>query len=246
MQDVTDGIVKNTTEGATATLKDKRDEKEYTVTKQADGNLWMTQNLALGGSTAMNLTQADSNVGPSGFTLPASATEYDWIMSFDDPVFFDYAGNYPSQQTSNKYGNYYNYPAATAGVNPSSGDSQYDICPKNWRLPSAGINSTTDNEFYTMLNNYITTGTWNNNYWSGVTTSEIINTPVSLVFSGVFYDGAVDQGNRGYWWSSTANDYYSASDLYTINNGDVNPGPNQAFNKTLLFHLYFACPLGST
>ena len=42
MQDVTSDIVANTAEEMTFTLKDKRDEQEYTVAKLKDGKLWMT------------------------------------------------------------------------------------------------------------------------------------------------------------------------------------------------------------
>ena len=208
--------------GDTTTLTDSRDDNEYTIAKLADNNCWMTQNLALGSSTAMNLTQADSNVGSGGFTLPASVSEGDWSGSYTDPEFFNYAGNYPSQQATNKYGNFYNWPAATAGTNPSSGDSQYDICPKNWRLPSASTSATTS-EFYTMLNNYISTGTWSSTYWTGVTTTNFTNAPVSLVFSGGYYEDLYGQGDFGDWWSSTAGDSYFAYSLYANSNGSVYP-----------------------
>ena len=208
--------------GDTTTLTDSRDDNEYTIAKLADNNCWMTQNLALGSSTAMNLTQADSNVGSGGFTLPASVSEGDWSGSYTDPEFFNYAGNYPSQQATNKYGNFYNWPAATAGTNPSSGDSQYDICPKNWRLPSASTSATTS-EFYTMLNNYISTGTWSSTYWTGVTTTNFTNAPVSLVFSGSYYETLSNQGSRGWWFSSTAYGSSLAFDLFANSDGLVSP-----------------------
>ena len=90
--------------GDTTTLTDSRDDNEYTIAKLADNNCWMTQNLALGSSTAMNLTQADSNVGSGGFILPASVSEGDWSGSYTDPEFFDYAGNYDDSSTINVYG----------------------------------------------------------------------------------------------------------------------------------------------
>ena len=234
MQDIDSEVCGATSTDITYTVVDSRDSKEYTVARLQDGNCWMTQNLALGSSTAMNLTQANSNVGPSGFTLPASVTEGNWSMSPDNPEFFDYAGNYPSQQASNKYGNYYNWPAATAGSGTSattSGDAQYSICPKNWRLPSAGTTATTNNEFYTMLNNYITTGTWYDLYWSGVTTSEFTSTPVSLVFSDS-YTGYVSEDHIGDWWSSTAASSGNAYYLEAIAaNGYIGPRDDRFYKE---------------
>ena len=198
------------------------------MAKLQDGNLWMTQNLALGDSTAMNLTQANSNVGPSGFTLPASVTEGSWTGSDDNPEFFNYAGNYASQQATNKYGNYYNWPAATAGSGTSattSGDAQYSICPKNWHLPSAG-NSYTASEQYIMLNNYITTGTWNSGTfpsWSDVTITEYADAPISLVFAGYYSGNLNDQGSSSNWWQSTAYDNDDAYYFGARSNGRVTP-----------------------
>ena len=198
MQTFSSSDCASATTDETFTLEDSRDGKEYTIAKLQDGNCWMTQNLALGSSTAMDLTQADSNVGPGGFTLPASVTEGSWSGSVTTPEFFNYAGNYPSQQATNKYGNFYNWPAATAGSGGSTSgvDAQYDICPKNWRLPSVST-SATDSEFYKMLNPYITTGSWNGARWSGVTTTNFTNAPVSLVFSGSYYETLSNQGSRG-------------------------------------------------
>ncbi|MBR2997104.1 hypothetical protein IKF33_01560 [Candidatus Saccharibacteria bacterium] len=230
MQEVTSSVCANSDTDVIYTVVDSRDGKEYTAAKLQDGNCWMTQNLALGGSTAMNLTQADSNVGPSGFTLPASSvTEEDWGEALpDEPNFFDYAGNYPSQQSTTKYGNFYNWPAATAGSGTSAtidGEkAPYSICPKNWRLPSYD-DSTYEPEAYTMLNNYITTGTWDdyNLGWTGVTTTDFTNAPVSLVFSGTFIGDLFDQGDLGFWWDSAGESSDKAADLQIYSGGHVYP-----------------------
>ncbi|MBR2997222.1 hypothetical protein IKF33_02210, partial [Candidatus Saccharibacteria bacterium] len=227
MQDFDYTACQALTADQTVTLYDSRDDTPYTVAKLADGNCWMTQNLALGGSSAMTLTPANTNIA-TNFTLPASTAEGSWTGSYDDPELFDYAGNYPSQQASNKYGNFYNWVAATAGSGGSSGDAQYSICPKNWRLPSAS-NAYTTSEQYAMINNYITTGTWHSGTypnWTGVTTTNFTNTPASLVFSGSYYDDLYDQGNNGGWWSSTASDSDNAHDLSVTSNGIVYPRTN--------------------
>ena len=227
MQDIDSEVCGATSTDITYTVVDSRDSKEYTVARLQDGNCWMTQNLALGSSTAMNLTQANSNVGPSGFTLPASVTEGDWTNSLNDPAVFDYAGNHPSEQATTKYGNYYNWAAATAGsgTNTAGEDAPYDICPKNWRLPSAGTDDITNDEFYTMLSYYITTGTWDDLYtqhWSGVTISQLTNAPISIVFSGYYWGDFRDQ-DASHLWSSTVYSDIGARFLSIKDNGDVYP-----------------------
>ena len=168
----------------------------------------MTQNLELGSTSgATALTNELSNVSSSGYSLTLSSNQD------------AYKGN------SNHYGNYYTFAQATAGSGSTTSgvDAQYDICPKNWRLPSASTSATTS-EFYTMLNNYISTGTWSSTYWTGVTTTNFTNAPVSLVFSGYWSSGSLlGQGNFGDWWSSTSNGSSNAFDLVANSNGNVYP-----------------------
>ena len=84
MQDMTTEICQNTkgTDGnSTITpghevhrrLIDTRDGKAYWVARLADGNCWMTQNLALDLSTGKTLTPSDSDV--AGNWTPSSSTE---------------------------------------------------------------------------------------------------------------------------------------------------------------------------
>lgn len=191
MQDFDTTACANATTDQTFILRDARDDTEYTVAKLQDGNCWMTQNLELGSAgKSLNLTPADSNVPSSGYNL--------------SNVFTQYKGN------SNHYGNYYEWGQATAGSGMTSGNDPYDICPKGWRLPSAGSSNatiTTENEAYIMLSYYITTGTWNGTYWSGTTTSEWTSAPVSLVFSGEIIppNDMEGQGNYGVWWLANVN-----------------------------------------
>ena len=197
------------------TVKDKRDETSYTIAKLADGNCWMTQNLELGEyGSPMNLTDQLSNVGPDGYALE-----------------FDYANNSVYKGNDNKYGNYYNYSQATAGsgdaITTAGENAPYSICPKNWRLPIT-TTEPTDSEFYVMLNNYITTGTWkeatasSSAHWEGVTTSQYIDVPVSFVFSGSMDSNGnlYSQTYDGRWLSSTSNNYLYATFGLSINTGD--------------------------
>ena len=120
----------------------------------------------------------------------------------------------------NKYGNYYTWAQATAGSGTTTPgeDAQYDICPKGWRLPSAGSDYTTS-EQYNMIRHYINSGTFNTSEpgyenWSGVTTTDFTDAPLSLVFAGEWVSGAyADRGRIGRWWSSTSN---GSSDVFSL------------------------------
>ena len=59
-------ILASMTEGTQYTLKDKRDEKSYTIAKLADGNIWMTQNLDLDLDSAKTYTNLDTDLGWNG------------------------------------------------------------------------------------------------------------------------------------------------------------------------------------
>lgn len=65
MQEMTSTICADAAENDTAQLTDTRDGKKYWVTKLADGNCWMTQNLDLDLSISKALTPEDSDVSSS-------------------------------------------------------------------------------------------------------------------------------------------------------------------------------------
>ena len=73
MQDMTPEVCAETEVGTTTRLTDKRDNKQYWVTKLADNNCWMTQNLDLDLSTSKALTPDDSDVS-SNWTPTVSTT----------------------------------------------------------------------------------------------------------------------------------------------------------------------------
>lgn len=66
MQEMTPEICAKSTENETTRLTDMRDNKQYWVTKLADGNCWMTQNLDLDlNASTLPLTPATSDVSSS-------------------------------------------------------------------------------------------------------------------------------------------------------------------------------------
>ena len=134
IQDLTLSECQAQASDADLTVKDKRDDNEYTV-RYINGACWMTQNLRLSGG--QTLTSEDSNVVgtwefPSdSLTLGNSSTEARSTIS-DDP------------EHALEYGGYYNFCAASAGTicnDTTVQDAVQDICPKGWRLPTGGTSS---------------------------------------------------------------------------------------------------------
>ena len=129
IQDLTLSECQSQASDADLTVKDKRDDNDYTV-RYINGACWMTQNLRLtGGQT---LTSEESNIVGSwefpnnSLTLGNSYTEARSAISADPEYALEYGG-------------YYNYCAASAGTACSSSSAQnatQDICPKGWRLPT--------------------------------------------------------------------------------------------------------------
>ena len=172
---------------------DSRDNKSYYIQK-IDSLCWMTSDLNIAGGTT--LTPATSNV-PSNYTLPASS-----IAGFNDETkAFVY--------NDSTYGGYYSWVAATAGTNPSSGESIYDICPKGWKLPSKDNYRNAPN----------------------IGSRTIATAPWYIADGGYYYNGsASDVGLHGLYWTSTA---YSSSYVYHISfesNGGIAVAPlNRAY-----------------
>lgn len=122
-------------------------------------------------------------------------------------------------------GNYYSWPAATAGSGndvSSSGDATDSICPANWRLSLSGSNyNETPGSFYYLLNQYgltssLTSG--NNN----IATSPLYFVRSSYVYPR--YGRLYGAGAEGYYWSGRASSSNLAYSL-AFHSSDVSP-PN--------------------
>ncbi len=97
-------------------LKDARDNKEYTISLLDDGNVWMTQNLSLNTDNDLLLTPFDTDLNTGQSFLLSSA-------------------NYIVDGTS---GNYYNWATSIADSTTTyqSGRAYTSICPVGWDLPT--------------------------------------------------------------------------------------------------------------
>lgn len=182
-------------------VPDIRDEEEYYIAKLADDNIWMIDNLRLGGTTSINLTSDNTNI-VNDFTLPASSLNCFTSSSCTNG---GVSGNgytvasinadrknatvvVGTGQGSKKYGVYYNYCAASGGTvctesNPTV--SQYSVCPSGWRLPT-GNNS---GEYKALYDSY--SGS-TSEYQRALSTGD-----TGYIQGGNFMDGG------GVYWTAT-------------------------------------------
>ena len=129
IQDFTLADCQSQAADADLTLRDKRDNNEYSV-RYINGACWMTQNLRLAGG--QTLTPAESNL-IQNWTFP------DRSLDGNDANYVGSLNNSVAAWASNTtYGGYYNYCGASAGTvcADSEENALQDICPKNWRLPN--------------------------------------------------------------------------------------------------------------
>ena len=217
-------------EGSEITAIDNRDNKEYTVAKLADGNIWMTQNLDFDIDSNKTYTSADTDISaswtPSTSTYATGTTT--WNGSYTAPESYDpgnvcwdgtmnddWDGTLDNETTSctapNHYhiGNYYNWTAAVA-MNDSSSyttdqqDVNQSICPAGWRLPTYSGNKSYDNLVTTLD---LTAGS----EASAGADGNIQNSPVFFPYAGRWYGDSGNVGGDSTYWSSVvggSNDAY--------------------------------------
>ena len=195
--------------GNSKTLTDSRDNNSYTAAKLSDGKCWMTQNLRLYGRT-ISADQSDTN---ANYTVPSSTAPANWLSLSDNSQMVYYGGN-------TTHGGYYTWCAATAGSCVSSGEAQYSICPKGWRLPTA-------NEVGTLASKKESwTGSgWNigGAYWPAA----------GRIYETQDYGANIwVVGKGGYYWTRTANNR-SPYILY-MDSGYV----NKDTNSSLIYYGY--------
>jgi uncharacterized protein (TIGR02145 family) len=176
-----------------------------------DSKCWMIDNLKIANVT-INNTNSNLTGGLTSFTIPEATGN---AQSVTTPYVFNPAGTtycdttVYTQNSASKTGcgYLYNYPAATAGTNPSSGDATSSICPIHFRLPTGG-----DTGEFAYLNAYmagVTPPSTSNSYYAGWYPAG----SWQGVFSGGWSNGLYFQSSDGYFWSSTAG---SSSNAYNM------------------------------
>ena len=250
MQDMTPGVCAvTTTPNASATqfdwdgshhgdknyvprtkLTDARDGKTYLVSKLADGNCWMSQNLALDIVSGEELI-ISNNDGTTGVVVPDNSTDTEEGVSWGQPGGWESYKPQGEQQyyrdgktqsatptaSGDQYawesaGNYYNWYTATGASGTgsmSSGDAPSSICPKGWRIPSYDGSKSFYNLFATAYGLDLLT--------ESAGTALRAN-PLNFVLAGgySYITSAMahmgEEGN-GFYWMSTA---YSEGQAYRM------------------------------
>ena len=183
--------------------------KSYTVRKLADGNCWMTENLALPLAAGIAVEAAsNTSATPVSFTPTGSGGTSNAATPMNGNTRYD----------SNTGQWYYSWYAATAGTGTSSQtniDASSSICPVGWRLPSNYTISTTKS-YGSITDIYgLTANGANDEHLFGHTVLESI--PLSFLHAGYTMSGTIYNDNIGRYWSSTA--YPSATYAYFLSYG---------------------------
>ncbi len=192
-------------------LKDLRDGKKYLVSKLADGNCWMSQNLELDLDPNKPLTADNTDLGlnkdstwiPDRKTqntagIPWDKKGTDGARSYHPPKTESYYQNGITKSDKSSHagdphyawertGNYYNWIAATAGSGTGNYPANNSICPKGWELPYGGKYGYLF-ETYGFLSN-------------PANAKKLTQSPFNMLRSGLYnwYDGVVyNQGINGY------------------------------------------------
>ena len=236
MQDFTSAQCDAMGTNTSINLSDSRDDKYYRVTKMADGHCWMTDNLALDGTDKAGnvrvLAPADSNVTTSR-TLAANVPSGTPQSTEDIQIYSGVSNNTTSQcdtvtypycivNTSTKYGNLYNWSAATAGVGKvaTGGTVIESICPKGWRLPD----DTGDFSYANLMSKYnLPTAATTD----GTAVQAMQQSPLFYANIGYFDAVPISQGYNAIYWTRTAYDpnLYNAKTFSYGTNGGIGYNP---------------------
>ena len=172
----------------------------------------MNQNLALDGNRTLH--PSDSNVTTD---RPLSANIANGTASNDTSIqiFSGIANNYTSSCSSSnpycvtsteKYGNLYNFMAATAGVGTASstGTITESICPsatngETWRLPDNGAASGLKS-YSNLASAYDLSPT---NITDGTQVQTIQHTPLNFPLAGYYDNSALHQVYASHYWTRT-------------------------------------------
>ncbi|MBR3172859.1 InlB B-repeat-containing protein, partial [Candidatus Saccharibacteria bacterium] len=246
MQDLSSSTVAGACIGSTGTMKDKRDDKQYTVAKLNDGKLWMTTNLNIAGGTALTYDKTDfpssysiptDNNWQSGGKLPASSTSG---FNTDNYAYVYNSGQTNCNGTDACY-SYYSWEAATLGsgrtITTLNDNAPYSICPKNWHLPTtySGTDSSTDFKALTIAyggNASYQSYTSSTNPTAGTLINNIGASIPNFGFTGDIEWNTFQPSTTGRYWSSStysnntyslALTFYQGSPIDQYKPGTTNP-----------------------
>ena len=233
----------------TTLLDDRAGQVSYTVKKLADGKCWMTENLALPAGAVLSASDSDlDGTVVSSYTIPASTATFTNSPAQDIEAMYDPVAGGGTTTTSSEYysykvGNYYSWRTATAGTgrgagsNPGTGaltdvfgtdmtvrnnNTLVSICPKGWRLPTSGNDSTAgttgittpgsttnlvNGDFAALYQAYGGTGTSGSDTTMYAQMTNPSYGPNFALSGGVYTNGQSGVSSDGLFWSSTVSSY---------------------------------------
>ena len=228
--------------GDTMQAVDSRDGKKYWITKLADGNIWMTQNLDLDIEAGRAYTSADtdlanSTIGTSWTPSVSTSTTSSWTISYTAPQSYDPGNLYwngnvttsgdtlsnrtttdPSATSGGTHyhvGNYYSWTAAVAMSDSSSYTT--NLQDVNQSICPAGWRLPTYNGDKSYLNLKNTQG------FTAGTSGNIQSAPTYFVYGGNWDGSSNYVGNSGDYWSSVVYTSNVAYNFYFNANPYLNP-----------------------
>ncbi len=185
----------------------------------------------------------DANTAPDGWctTNSAACDDQSRLRTDNTANRVTYASSDTMSTSANlySYGNYYNWYSATAGrgtYSKSSGNTDGDLCPAGWHLPT-GTGSGEFGLLSNSLGGYQSSGvaqqmTSSTSPTVTIMLKRIRHFPNNLVYSGSVSGGSVsNRGSRGYYWSSTAVSSNYVYSLYFDSISSVSPGTSNGGNK---------------
>lgn len=192
------------------TLTDTRDGKTYTVAKFADGQCWMTQNLAYSFSEEHPVSSVVSDLHSAAKWVPTngtSSTTGTWPSSVATANDRSYIENGTG---------YYNWAAATAGhTTETAGSTTEDsICPRGWRLPKR----TGDGSFANLISTY-----------SHVSTNDFFTGALNLDAAGYYPFGSGHVDGKVGWTDSGGTSYPNGGQSWYWTATTAESGTNQAY-----------------
>lgn len=253
MEELTPWICYNSEDEESNLLEDTRDHRKYWVTKLADGNCWMTQNLdydLLGVSSSPITNWTNSSGGVTNATIayfdpgdylykPATNAGQNGNCASSGITSFSCPAQFGSSTVDRKnledakdvslhrhVGNYYSWLAA---VNTTSA-----LVPSNdgGNVTNTSICPNGDWKLPTSGSGISDPGSFQALVTAYTiskpsTTSAFYGDPMYFVWGGALYSGKLNlAGNRGYYWSSTSQSSTRAYDL--IFDTDIAPAYNNA------------------
>ncbi len=152
-----------------------------------------------------------------------------------DPNFYQKNGaTYNATEYDAHYlaGNYYQWNAATAGTGGTitNANASGSICPKNWKLPNSG-NNTTKGTFGYMLTQYGVSSSLSGTSSVNSNTYNIAQSPLFFVRGGNINPDSITKflnaGQNGFYWSSRA--YSDTTNAYYLLFGSSSVSPSDIY-----------------